>query len=438
MSIRLNAAEIQTLLYDGGAEPVIKLAALYGIDGVDIGNDGSGAPLAFPVAMVESDDTGVFAIDIEIAAAGIYWARFADAADAHIETVAIYAYTANSQPDDFAADSPFSIATVRPGSGAGVVAVHLRDDGGADIGTDGSGAAIVWPQDMAQVAGYADSWYHLDVTVTDGPLIAAYDDGAATWVETYTVQVPAPAAATFFDGWEPDGSFDADDWATISYIRTRTGWPSTCIADQTIRELRDEAIETFIRETNTWYPAWRGTWYGLYSQTDRLYLPQPIVLPQDGGMVPVVSVYEPWGDQAVVETLSNTDLGWFVRPPYDKQPYLVTAFGSWGIRWTFSGRWRVKIRADWGRVGKARSMPLQVRSVIVGLVRWHSLAYGVGADESRDQSTLNRITREATRDRSVTYADGSVGVGITGDRVIDGALDRMSVLPGPWAMPRDY
>ena len=78
-------------------------------------------------------------------------------------------------------------------------------------------------------------------------------------------------------------------------------------------------------------------------------------------------------------------------------------------------------------------MPIGVKQCIVGLIRWHSLSYGQGPDEARDQSTLNRIKDESSRDRSVSYHESAVSNGLTGDPTVDRALANYTIHPGPWA-----
>jgi hypothetical protein len=74
-----------------------------------------------------------------------------------------------------------------------------------------------------------------------------------------------------------------------------------------------------------------------------------------------------------------------------------------------------------------------VKQAIVGLIRWHSLSFGVDSDDARDQSTLNRITGEGTREVRAAYHESAIGAGITGDRTVDRYLAEMTVQPAPWA-----
>lgn len=403
----------------------VTLTALYGLDGVDTGTDGDGEALSFPVSMDEGLD-GVYLTEIALHNTGPVWARVS-IDGVHAGTVLIRVVSSDFPAGvDAISEDSHTIAIVAASEPASIQ-LTVQDSGGSSAGLDGNGAAITWPQAMVRVGAYQDSWYYDPITFSEGGRYGAAFAPVTgpIWNDVIVVhQQPQSGALGHYNGWEPDAGYIPQDWVTLSYVRRWTGWTTSHVGDEDLREFRRMAIETFIHETNMWVPAWLGTWYGLRGQGPRLYLPVPILLPQDGGSDPVVKYVDKF-DQDELYTFNNDDLAFRVRGHHAKQPYLE-----------YSGNWDpgrdVVITATWGTVGANKTIPLRFQQALVGLIRWHSLSFGVDSDDARDQSTLNRISREGTRDLSVQYHDSAIGMGITGDRTIDRILAEMTIRPGPW------
>ena len=155
----------------------------------------------------------------------------------------------------------------------------------------------------------------------------------------------------------------------------------------------------------------------------------PVLLTQDGAAAdPTVTVIQRYGEQTEVEEISSDQLIWRVRGPDSRQPSVEISYRAW------SPEYDIKIEGTFGSIGLSQRIPLRVQQCLIGLVRWHSLHYGQGPDEARDAATLNRITSENSRDRSVTYHDSAISPGLTGDPVIDRILAEYTVQPGPWTV----
>ena len=403
------------------------LEALYGIDGVDIGTDEANVALAFPVTMDEGSD-GVYSTGVKIFSAGIYWARVS-VDGRELTPILVRVATSGFPATDGRADTPITIASVVPNEPTSVE-ISMFDAEGTQVGFDSDSLPIAWPEAMSQVPGRADSWFFGPLTFSEGGRIQVKVAPTPGPIRSDVLVIDALASTivlTHFDGWEPDAALVPSDWATVGYIRRWIGWSSSEVNDQDLKELRRTAIETFIRETNMWVPSWSGTWHGLRAQGSLLFLPVPILLPRDGGIEPVVQYVRPEGDKDDVETLSNDNLIWRVRGRHAKQPTVENVDRWWDHTLD------VRITATWGTSNvDMTGIPIALKQVIVGLIRWHSLSFGVGPDDSRDQATLNRITTEATRDARVTVSDKAVGDGLTGDRTIDRLIAEMTIPPGPW------
>ncbi len=150
---------------------------------------------------------------------------------------------------------------------------------------------------------------------------------------------------------------------------------------------------------------------------------------QDGAASdPVVVTTDRYGTQTDIDTLDSTSLLWRVRGPDARMPYVVCQRREWGSELD------VKITGTFGSVGLSSRMPLRVQQCVIGLVRWHSLSYGVGPDEARDAATLNRVTSESSRERNVSYDPSAISHGITGDPAIDRIMAEYTIHPGPWAV----
>lgn len=408
------------------AGATVTLEALYGLDGTDTGTDEAEAALLFPVTMTEGSP-GTYSTDVILHSQGPFWARFSvNGEEAGVTVVRVRERDAPTE--DATTDAAYTFASVIPTEPASLE-ISLADSEGADVGLGPGGAPYSYPQSMTQVPGYPDSWYFTPVEFTEGGRVQVALDppSGPSYNDVITVrQDPQPGAVAHFNGWEPDEGYDPSSWVSLYYIRKWTGWTTGHIADEDLRELRRTAIETFIEVTNMWVPPWTGTWHGLRAQGSRLYLPVPVLLPSDGGIDPVVEYARPYGDQDLVETLSGDDVEWYVRGRHTKQPYMKLRSNWW------DHTLMVRITATWGWVGPDRTIPIKVRQAIVGLIRWHALSLGVDADDARDQSTLNRIKTEASRDLRVDYDPRAIGNGITGDRTVDRALVSMRIEPGPW------
>ena len=405
----------------------VTLEALYGVDGVDVGQDDASVALVFPVTLTEGAD-GVYSTDIILSSQGPFWARFS-VGGAHVGISIIRVVAEDAPAEDVVSDVSYTVAVIVPTEPA-TMQIGLHDSAGAVVGVDASTAPYTYPQSMAQVTGYADCWYFTPVSFSEGGRVQVklYPPTGPSYSDVLVVRQAIQAGVlAHFNGWVPDAGYDPNAWVSLYYIRKWTGWTTSHVSDEDLRELRRTAIETFIGETNVWAAAWEGTWYSLRGQGRRLYLPVPLILPSGGGSEPVVRYVEPWGDQTEVESIDNDYLTWRVRGMHTKQPFLEWQHGR-GWEHTLD----VAITGTWGFIGPAQTQSIKVMQTVVGLIRWHSLSFGVDADDARDQSTLNRIAREGTRDASVMYHDSAIGMGITGDKTVDRALTEFRIHPGPW------
>lgn len=408
-----------------------KLIALYGLDGVSTGLDGSGDDLVFPVDMVEGA-SGVYSTEVILPSDGPYWARVEiDGEEAG--TLLIAVSTAGAPAEDAEKNVPFTLAAVVDGDPEAVQLTMVYSDGSSAGGNE-NGEAIVWPQEMIQVDGYQDSWYYGPVLFDEGGVVQTVitpSNGTSVNSTISVYERPQAGVLAHFDGWEPDAALVPSKWVTLSYIRKWTGWTTAHISDADLRELRRMAIETFIHETNRWVPGWNGTWHGLRAQGSRLYLPVPVVLPSEGGVEPVVSIVNRYGDKRTVQVLPNDYLIWRVSGYSEKQPYVEYEGRHWDTDLD------VKIYATWGSTGVDRSgVPMRLKQAIVGLIRWHGLSFGTDGEDARDQSVLWRTTSEASRDARVTYHESAIGGGLTGDRTVDRLLAEFTIYPGPWVNRR--
>jgi hypothetical protein len=400
----------------------VELTALYGTDGVDVGLDEDSEDLVFPVTLSEGAP-GIYSVSMQLPQVGPYWARVTVNG---IESVVVIVRAVTGEyADDAAVDEAYTLAAVASTLPASLE-LRLRYSDGSSAGSDTSGTAITWPQNMTQVPGYADCWFFEDVVIAEGGRVQVtlMPPTGAHMNSVITVYQPVQTVAyTHFDGFEPDSAYSPNDWVSLSYLRRWAGWSST-VEDAELRELRATAIETFINETNCFASGWVGTWHGLRAQGTRLYLPMPIILPSQGGIEPEVWYTRREGDKAEVTQLSNDYLIWRVGGPNQKQPFI-----EYDSSWDYD--LDIRIYATWG-LARAGAIPLRAQQALVGLVRWHSLSYGVDSDSARDQATLNRITNESSRDVSHAYHELAIGRGVTGDRTIDRLLAEFAVRPGPW------
>jgi hypothetical protein len=406
----------------------VELTALYGVDGVNTGADESGDALAFPVSMSEGAD-GVYSTDVVLASEGVYFAKF-ELNSVHVTTQVVRVFASGHPIADGIADTGNTIATVTR-DGTTAVSLTITDGEGAPAGQDSNGDDLSAMLAMTVVPGHADSWYYEEVFFSERDTFTLSMAGVSgpIWNDLFTVWGATQAAASHFNGWQPDTAYTASTWISVGYIRRWTGWSIHEVSSSVVRELRALAIETFITETNRWYPAWTGTWYGLRAQGRRLYLPLPVMLAQDGAAAdPVITMHERHGDQVAVEIVPSSDVIWLTRGRHSKQPCIELNSRSWRPEFD------VKITGTFGEVlPNNRRVPLAVKQVIVGLIRWHSLSFGQGPDGARDQATANRVRGENTRDYSANYHELAIGRGLTGDPTIDLALARMRIDPGPWA-----
>lgn len=425
----VNDAAFDLTLATAPSQPgrAVTLTALYGIGGDPAGIDEARVPLSFPVPMDEGS-SGVYSTRIILPNEGVYWARF-EVDGTEVEVALIRVATEDFPSADARVGSNFELGAYLPTKPSSAQVTLSDSDGGA-TGTDLSGTLYTWPQSMTQVPGYEDSWYFTDVLFTEPSRVQVAVAPSAGPIQNDVVTVADAVqviAYEHFAGWEPDDAFVPSDFVSLSYIRKWTGWTTSHMNDEDLRELRRTAIETFIDETNMWVPSWTGSWYGLRGQGRRLYLPVPILLPSDGGVTPDVKYVRPEGEQDLVESIDMDDLIFRVRGRDTKQPYLEIA-NNRGWDHTLD----VKIYASWGMVGPNRTPPIKFKQVLVGLIRWHSLSFGVDADDARDQATLNRIASEGSRDIRQQYHESAIGAGLTGDRTVDRALAEYTIQPGPW------
>lgn len=405
------------------------MTALFGIDGVNVGSDADGADLVFPVSMSEGG-SGVYSATVNIVEPGLYFAEFTVGGASYGPVVVRVLSSESSFEAEAEAECTIGIVAV---SAPASVQLTVTDREGTSAGTTTAGDAIVWPQAATVVPGHAKCFYYDDLVLDEGGKyhLAMQGPTGPVWTDSLSVHQPAQGSASHFDGWTPDAAYSPSDWVSIAYIRRMTGWSASTVSDVAVRELRRMAIETFIERTNRWFPPWTGTWHGLRGQGERLYLPVPVLMVQDGAAEePTVTVTQRYGDKDDLEEISADNLVWRVRGPNERQPYVQVHNRAW------DSQYDVKIEGTFGSVGLSSQVPIAVKQCIVGLVRWHSLSYGQGPDEARDQATLNRIKDESSRDRSVSYHDSAISSGLTGDPVVDRALANFTISPGPWARNR--
>ncbi len=401
---------------NSGADVV--LTAVYGLDGVDVAGG--------PITLLEVGTSGSYATELTLNS-GVYWARITvDGVEAQVIVV-------ESIPSDritaaFVGEGHV-VASVVP-SNPSSVQLAMSSLEGASIGEDSLGAAISWPQAMVQVPGYADSWY-FDSVSFDEPariLVTITPDSGSSFNDVIKVtgDTADEPLVNHFNGWIPAGSCEPSAWVHLSYIRRWTGWTMDLMSDQDLRELRRLAVETFLDQTNNWFPACEGTYHGMRGQGSRLYLPMSILLPSDGGIEPVVEYVYPEGEKQSVEIVPQTDLVYRLKGRDRHQPFIERVNNWWDPTLD------VSITATFGSVNYDRKLPLKAQQTMVGLIRWHSLSFGVDSDDARDQATLNRITSEQSRDMRVVYDRRAIGDGLTGDRTIDRALLEMKITPPVW------
>jgi hypothetical protein len=406
----------------------VELVALYGLDGIDVGVDSAGDALVLPVSMVEGAE-GVYSVELALLSEGPFWARFS-IGGADQPAVIIRSRASDDPVEDTVPETTYTVACVIPTSPVSAE-LGLFDTEAAQVGRDENGVAISWPQPMVQVPGQTDSWYYETVVFTEGGRVQVkVDPPSGPGLSDVIVVKAADSSAVLahFDGWEPSTGLDPAAWASLYYIRRWTGWTTGHINDEDLRELRRAAVELFIENTGCWIPAWTGTFHSLRGQGSRLYLPVPILLPQDGGTDPDIELTEPWGDKTVVDAILNRDVAFRVRGRDARQPYLERIGGVWDPALD------VKITATWGLTGIGKTLPIRVKQAIVGLIRWQSLSLGADADDARAQGTSNRVETEATRDARVTYHQSAIGMGVTGDVTVDRILAEYRIMPGPWSL----
>lgn len=406
----------------------VLMTALFGIDGVNVGSDGDGGDLSFPVTMDEGG-SGVYSTTVTIEEPGLYFAEFTVDGTSYGPVVVRVLSSQSAHEAEAESECTLGIvASMAPAS----VQLTVTDREGTAAGMDSTGEAIVWPQAATVVPGHPKCFYY-ELTFEEGGKyhLAMQGPTGPVWTDTISVHQVAQGSASYFDGWVPDAAYSPSDWVSIAYIRRMIGWSASTVSDQAVRELRRMAIETFIERTNRWFPPWTGTWHSLRGQGERLYLPVPVLLVQDGASAePEVVVTERYGSKEDVETIDADNLVWRVRGPYERQPFVQVHNRGWDPQYD------VKITGTFGSVGRSTQVPIKVKQCIVGLIRWHSLSYGQGPDEARDQATLNRIKDESSRDRSVSYDQSAISPGLTGDPVVDRALAELTIAPGPWARNR--
>jgi hypothetical protein len=404
----------------------VLLVVIHGIDGSGVGSNEDGEDLSFPVAM-EEVSPGVYST-LVVLQAGVYWTRFS------VDGVDLDPTVIRVEPDGFTTEDaevgiPYTVALTAPDSPSSVQ-LTVTDRNGALAGLSDSGEAVSWPEEMAQVPGYADAWYWESVTFSEGGrygLSFAPSDGP---IRNDVASVHEPAGSVGFahsQGWTPDAALVPSSWVSLSYIRRWTGWSAAMVNDEDLRDLRRLAIDTWISETNCWVPSWIGTWSGMRAQGSRLYLPMPVVLPVNGGSDLEVRYVSREGSQQLQQEVNLEWLAWRVNSRDAKQPYVEMVGGVWDRDCD------VKVSATWGMVGPRTQTPDRVKQAIVGLIRWHSLSLGVDGDDARDQATMHRINYEGTRDSRQDYHESAIGMGITGDPTIDRVLAQYRIDVPPWA-----
>lgn len=401
------------------------LVGLFGIDGVDVALDGDGETLSLPAAMTESAP-GVYSVEVQLGEEGPYFATFE--IDGRAYGPIIVRVSASDPPAQGpAVDELWCVAIVAP-AGETALTLSMVDRDGASIGTAEDGEDISWPQSLVAVDGRDGCWYFDEVSFDEGGRVTATVTGSRGTVRSIiVVSEPAQTSSGQLGWWQPDGPYAAADWIGIRELRNMTGWSASSVSDRRIRELRRMAVETFIEATNRWFPAWDGTIYGLRGQGSRLYLPMTPLMAQDGAVAdPTLTITSGWGDEDELETIDAADLMWRVRGPDAVQPYVECRGRTW------DPEQHVKVSGTFGSVGLSGRIPLEVKRAVVGLARWLSLEHGQGPDEARDASTLGRISRESSRERSLDYHELAMSSGITGDQVVDRLIAKLSIRPGPW------
>lgn len=405
----------------------VRLSALYGTDGDPAGADEGGTALSFPVDMDEGLD-GVYSCRVLLEQTGPYWARFT-VDGVEVQPAVVRVCPAGFPALDARAGIPHEVAVVASPAPSSLQ-LTVTDREGELAGVDESGEQVAWPQAMAQVPGYPDSWYYDSVTLTEGGRYQMSLAPTPGSIRNHPLSVhadPEVPAGAHRAGWEPDGAIDPSAWVTIGYVRRWTGWADSSVGAEVVRELRRHAIATWIDETGMWVPPWSGTFHSLPAQGRRAYLPCPIVLPARGGDEPTVEQRFREGEQGEGYDVDLDGLAFRSEMRDAKQPHIEYVDSSW------DEELGVTVTGTFGLVGPGEPVPLDVKQAIVGLMRWHALSYGTDGADAAGQSRSNRIASESTRDSRVEYHQSSVGQGLTGDRQVDRTIAKYRVELPPWA-----
>jgi hypothetical protein len=398
---------------------IAQLTALYGIDGVDIAKDALGAALTLPATMTEGSD-GIYYVAIQAPASGVYWAKFTVDGHAH-DPVIIRTYVADPPAYDALVGTSWTAAVVADTNPASVT-LTVTDEAGVLAGKDGSGVAITWPVALVQVSGHTDSWYYQDVIFSEAMRAQAVvtPAGGAIFTDVFVVFQAASAVSSQFQGWHPDAAYSPDDWLSIAQVRKHTGWTTSQIADQDLRDLRALCIDMFMEHTNVWGPRWDGTFYSIDPQGYRAYLPVPVILESRGGIAPVVKTIKKWGSQDEIQTIAAADIMWRVDGRDSKQPYIELRSGPW------DNTYDIKIYASWG-FDTAANLSYKFKQVLIGLMRWQSLSFGMGFDGALEQATATKELSVGTRDSRATFDSSVIGNGLTGNRIVDRMLAELMI-----------
>lgn len=398
---------VVTLLVAGPANAAVRLTDVYGIDNVTVGRDADGVDISYPLSATQDAD-GFYEVTIYIDVPGEYFADFDVAGKPVTQVVKV----GLGQP---VVDTP--VVLLVAGADAESAYVVVNDRSQAQVGVDDVGDDIAYPMALHKVR--AGRWYSDPITFVEALTARVSVSVGNGPTARFTLKVGGRSATpdSQVDGLRTTDAVSMDDWITLRELGTYTGWRVSTQATM-MRQLRAMAVQTFIETTGIAVPRANGVWHGIAPSVGVIYLPMPIILPSDGGIPIVIEAVDVYGNVTIVA-----------------DPYMVNTYGERARIPTiafYTGGFAVnsqspefgsyRVTATWGFLNLHT-----VKQALVGLARWHSLAFGVGPDEARDRNTVNRTIMASSRDRREDYAASAVSIGLTGDVETDRLLAKLTI-----------
>ena len=398
------------MLVAGPVGAVVRLVDVYGVDGLSTGFTPEGAALSFPVSVAESATDGFYEVEVVLDTPGEYFADFSvnGVVSAKIVKVGVGRPLVGTAVVFMAAHA----------SDAATAVVTITDRSGASVGADDIGEDFTYPLAMHKVR--PGRWYSDPVFFSEAALlrVAVAIGGMPVHRTSMTIGDRATPLSGQLDGLRATSVVSVDDWATLRELSNWTGWQVASQATM-MRQLRQAAINSFIEYTGIQAPRVDGVWSGIVPQSGRLTLPMPMILPSDGGAEIVIDQVDYTGQvNRVTQAFIVNTYGEYSRLPHVHfgERYRISEYSAGLNEQTFT------VTGTWGYLNRA-----MINQAIIGLAKWHSLAYGSGPDASRDRNTLNRTLSVASRDRREDYDARVVGRGLTGDLELDRILEKLKM-----------